>query len=82
MSKFAYDGPHSELTVSHRTKHGYYVIGQYASDEWPYWKRSRSYLYDQNGKKHYYTALKCYSPLPDENGNHEVGYFFKLKSWY
>mgnify|MGYP003365224177 CR=1 FL=1 len=29
---------HSQLSVNKNSK-GYYVIGSYASDEWPYWKR-------------------------------------------
>lgn len=46
---------HSQLSVSKKNSKGYYNIGSYASDEWPYWKRTT-----HNGSK----ALLMYQPMP------------------
>ncbi|KRK97053.1 hypothetical protein FD04_GL001913 [Secundilactobacillus odoratitofui DSM 19909 = JCM 15043] len=73
---------HVELFVSKRSSHGYYTIGQYASDEWPAWKKSHSYLWDNNGKRYKYVCLTEHSPLPDEYGNFEYTHYFKRSAWY
>jgi hypothetical protein len=49
---------HSQLSVSKRNSKGYYNIGIYATDEWPYWKRTT-----HNGSK----ALLMYQPQPPYN---------------
>lgn len=46
---------HSQLFVSKRNSKGYYNIGTYASDEWPYWKRTTH---------NHSRALLMYNPLP------------------
>lgn len=64
-NKFPWYGyGHSQLFVYKNSK-GYYNIGQYASDEWPYWKRVR-----HNGTY----ALKEYMPLPPYD--YQVKYFY------
>ncbi|MCT3398878.1 hypothetical protein [Lentilactobacillus hilgardii] len=79
--KKAQNSNHSQLFVDY-VKNGYYCLGAYGSDEWPFWKRTKTYLWTNEGKKTVkktYTCLKEYEPLPDKYGYHDVEFWFHFK---
>lgn len=53
---------HSDLFVQYY-KNGYYDIGQYASDEWPFWKRNGAhitqYVPGLGGPSHFYAYYRA-----------------------
>lgn len=73
--KFHSGEPHSDLTVSHRNRYGYYIIGQYASDEWPYWKRT-SIPFENVHHSYNFASLKMRGCLPNDVGQYDVAYYF------